>query len=369
MSGINKIILIGNGFDLAQIKRDTPNTSYKDFILWWCNEIIQTLNEQNQDATRENIEIENKLIKIGPRSKITSKDVFKKIEDLRHFIPEISKYINNGLGVKYSYLLEKIMIDHTINNWVDIEQIYYNCLLEIFQQKEKQTSIEQLNASLVELRNQLAYYLKTIKIVPPEQQMNAYEKLFLQVIPEKEGEQNGRERMGWYKESYNNIYFVNFNYTDILTSFVENSRDTNLKLENIIPIHGTLEDPNTMIFGYGDEMDKNYKDIKDFNDNQYLQHIKSFDYLSAGHYHRLLNIIEAMTYDVLIMGHSCGLSDRVLLHTIFTHKNCKKIKVLYREKEAWEFKDRIMNIARHFNDTASFRKKLVDKTAPDSFMP
>ena len=36
-------------------------------------------------------------------------------------------------------------------------------------------------------------------------------------------------------------------------------------------------------------------------------------------------------YQVFIMGHSCGNSDRTLLNTLFEHDNCLSIKVFYRQ--------------------------------------
>ncbi|MBK6364090.1 MAG: hypothetical protein IPF52_11590 [Saprospiraceae bacterium] len=55
-------------------------------------------------------------------------------------------------------------------------------------------------------------------------------------------------------------------------------------------------------------------------------HIKSFDYFKTDNYSKLLAFLES-EFDVYIMGHSCGLSDRTLLSTIFEHENCRKIKI------------------------------------------
>ena len=68
------------------------------------------------------------------------------------------------------------------------------------------------------------------------------------------------------------------------------------------------------------------------------------------------------------MGHSCGLSDRVLLNNLFEHKNCVSIKPFY-----WKHKDGkgniiddyngiYMNISRNFNDINLMRYRVVDKT-------
>jgi hypothetical protein len=69
------------------------------------------------------------------------------------------------------------------------------------------------------------------------------------------------------------------------------------------------------------------------------------------------------------MGHSCGLSDRTLLNSLFEHHNCLSIKVFYHkyqeiDKDGNEdnYSDIIKNISRHFNQKAMMRSKIVDKT-------
>ena len=39
-------------------------------------------------------------------------------------------------------------------------------------------------------------------------------------------------------------------------------------------IHGELERPENIIFGYGDELDKDYQGILDRNDNELLKNVK-----------------------------------------------------------------------------------------------
>ena len=76
---------------------------------------------------------------------------------------------------------------------------------------------------------------------------------------------------------------------------------------------------NHIIFGYGDEMDDDYKTISKLNDNDYLTNIKSIRYLETDKYRQLLRFINSDYYQIYIMGHSCGNSDRTLLNTLFEH--------------------------------------------------
>jgi hypothetical protein len=69
------------------------------------------------------------------------------------------------------------------------------------------------------------------------------------------------------------------------------------------------------------------------------------------------------------MGHSCGLSDRTLLNTIFEHNNCRSIKVFYYETKddngvviKDNYTEIIQNISRHFNKKKLMREKIVNKT-------
>ena len=156
-------------------------------------------------------------------------------------------------------------------------------------------------------------------------------------------------------------------YLPLLTFNYTNTADLYQKHVNnctVNHIHGTLSDPNSVIFGYGDELDEHYKSIVNKNDNEYLRNIKSIKYLEAQNYRDLLKFIETSPYQVLIMGHSCGNSDRTLLNTLFEHKNCISIKPFYYKKEdgSDNHLDLVQNISRNFTDMKLMRDRVVNKT-------
>jgi hypothetical protein len=133
------------------------------------------------------------------------------------------------------------------------------------------------------------------------------------------------------EELVNNVYFLNFNYTPIASIYCELlGRDDRID-SRMNFIHGSLGNilENKINFGFGDEMDEDYKTIENLNDNEYLKNFKSFQYLQNSNYNDLLRYIDSEKFQVIIMGHSCGLSDRTLLNTIFEHNNCRSIKVFY----------------------------------------
>jgi hypothetical protein len=77
-----------------------------------------------------------------------------------------------------------------------------------------------------------------------------------------------------------------------------------------------------------------------------------------------MNFIDNADFQVYIMGHSCGLSDRVMLKSIFENHNCKSIKFFYHEQDdngQKDFTRKCFDIALHFDDNSLMRKLVVSK--------
>ena len=110
-------------------------------------------------------------------------------------------------------------------------------------------------------------------------------------------------------------------------------------------------------------MDDKYKEIVKKNNNQYLGNIKSIKYLEADNYRKVLDFIEYAPYQIFIMGHSCGNSDRTLLNTLFEHRNCVSIKPYYYKKEDGtdNYLELVQNISRNFTDMKLMRDRVVNK--------
>ncbi len=151
---------------------------------------------------------------------------------------------------------------------------------------------------------------------------------------------------------------LNFNYTQTAKQlYVEDGI-------MIINIHGELgNDYNPIIFGYGDELDDDYKRIEKLQNNDFLENIKFVHYHETNNYRWVLDFIESDAYQVIIMGHSCGNSDRTLLNTLFEHPNCISVKVFYHQLEDGtdNYSDLIRNLSRNFNDKDAMRDKVVNK--------
>ncbi|MEM8927713.1 MAG: AbiH family protein, partial [Bacteroidota bacterium] len=102
--------------------------------------------------------------------------------------------------------------------------------------------------------------------------------------------------------TYSSI-FLNFNYTSTLSAYIEILKDIYYDKINQIPIHGSLKDNSNINFGFGDEMDDDYKKMENFDENEYLRNFKSFHYTQNSNYKNLLDYISSDKFQVYIMGH------------------------------------------------------------------
>ena len=363
----NRLILVGNGFDLALGMK----TSYNDFLFWYLKSLLITSVQKKQRFDDRNMSTKyfyykdeltttywNKLYDNKQLLEFIDRyDTLKKIQDL---LKENSRVI-----IERDSLLFKMIFDSSLNSWVDIERTYYHILkLNLKEKKE----VEKLNNDFSFLKKQLETYLATLKI--PELKRAIFsqfiEQFFCGVDYNEVIDVNENE----HSIGTQNYYFLNFNYTNSLKSVLDSffNQNTNRSFNpsyQVNHIHGKLNsDEEKIIFGYGDEMDKKYEEIQDLNDNLYLENIKSFQYFRSPNYRNLLRFVNSNEYQVCIYGHSCGLSDRVMLNEIFENENCKSIKVYYYKDEN-DFNNKTMEISRHFKDNNLMRKKIVNFNEKD----
>ena len=408
---MNRIVLIGNGFDLAHGLK----TSYADFINWywkqWKRELILChcsiledplcsieLDTEETDFTQWHGFLMQNSIAYQQMSGMEFYDAFS----------------NGGLAImKKSKLLTRICQSIETKGWVDIEADYYALLKECLK-KNSIIEVKKLHEHFAYLQEKLIEYLLEIQVKSTNKDIvlssikeKIYEPIILQDIAvgaEKQVNQfiseritgksafhtifNYQAELSMYRylndldienlqadlkhDDINNelyhknlallpeyIMIVNFNYTNVAGSYLPDI-PFHFLLNNI---HGTLDNPQSVIFGYGDEMDKYYQELEDLNDNNYLTHIKSSKYLDASNYRKLLQFAESAPFQIYIMGHSCGNSDRTLLNTLFEHENCISIKPFYYQKEdgSDNYIEIAQNISRNFKDKQALRAKVVPK--------
>lgn len=161
----------------------------------------------------------------------------------------------------------------------------------------------------------------------------------------------------------NRLMLLNFNYTHTADLYIPQGKTKEYWFP-INHIHGNLKEPTSIIFGYGDELDDKYSKLVKLNNNDFLHNAKSIKYIETDNYRKMLAFINSAPYQIYIMGHSYGNSDRTLLNTLFEHKNCLSIKPFYyaREDGSDNYLEIIQNISRNFTDMKLMRDRVVNKT-------
>ncbi|MCQ2274416.1 MAG: bacteriophage abortive infection AbiH family protein, partial [Bacteroidales bacterium] len=351
---MNRLVIIGNGFDLAH----GLNTSYKDFIDWYWKQRVLDLCK-NYSGVSEDVLCCWELINSNPKEPIAWHMLafhqgFFRYSDPMNFKEQIENS-PDFCNIRKSVLLERITKSIETKGWTDIESDYYELLKENSNDIEK---CQSLNEQLDFLREKLAEYLKTqttTKII--QGFLNAVNKN----VDKEDVTISERRKMILMPRKVDDTMFLNFNYTNTIQNYKPYLDAMYIFQYN--HIHGSLDKPKEMIFGYGDEMDKDFQALIDRNENALLENSKSIKYLETSHYRDLLSFIEGGPFQVYIMGHSCGNSDRTLLNTIFEHQNCISIKPFcyFNEKGEDNYSELSRNIYRNFTDKKLFRDRVVNK--------
>lgn len=436
-TGMNRIILIGNGFDLAH---DLP-TSYKNFI----NHYWEQWGQRLQSAILSD-QLSDKLCSISQKGE---PEPWNWIFPTRQFstgaeisptdVMETVRANPDRFLIEATPFFQHINKSFETKNWVDIEGEYYFWLKRIFREGDcGYDGAKSLNKELDEIKKLLIEYLdgiqkdqikpdlvkecirkaihgpceaqdvsidgqpvfedfakKRLDFLATHSNMEqetflnkfGYTYLFnhseideyIKTITNKDSSIESGININ-YSKHIRNIYkcraivpdffllpdqilLLNFNYTTTADMYLY--KNSGFEVNHI---HGKLGDNlNHIIFGYGDEMDDDYKTISKLNDNDYLTNIKSIRYLETDKYRQLLRFINSDYYQIYIMGHSCGNSDRTLLNTLFEHPKCVSIKPFYYQwqDERGEWQDNyieiIQNISRNFNSMQTMRDRVVNK--------
>lgn len=372
---MNRLVIIGNGFDIAHGLK----TSYTDFINWYWEKRLNALLTENSAVSGDclcKLEIKNTtecpnwfnfFYSHSFRDLLTGKWKYPP-SDIIGGIKEKT----NDFSVKCSIFFETILQSIETRGWVDIENDYYQLLKRCSESKDCGYTVKELNMQLGFLQEKLIEYLGSIGTNRYKKELhNAMIEFFDPKDFSTEGKKKALENMGLedanLEEIQNNfeeqkklrperIMLLSFNYTSTAKMYGNFNLEFNY-------IHGELEHPKNIIFGYGDELDRHYQDILDRNDNELLKNVKSVKYLETRHYHDMLEFLMSAPFQVLIMGHSCGNSDRTLLNTVFEHENCVSIKPFYHKWEGGgdNYLELVQNISRNFTNMKLFRDRVVNK--------
>ena len=372
---MNRLIIIGNGFDIAHGLK----TSYMDFIHWYWEQRLNALLTDNSAVSEDclcKLEIKNTkdcanwfnfFFSHSLRDLMTREWKYPPSEIISAFKENADEF-----SVTYSQFFETILQSIETRGWVDIENDYYQLLKSCSKDPDCGYTVKGLNGQLAYLQDRLVEYLRTIGTNQYKKELhNPMIEFFDPADFSTEGKKKALENMGLENTNLEEIQYnfeeqkklrparimvLSFNYTATAKMYGNFNLDFNY-------IHGELEHPENIIFGYGDELDRHYQDILDRNDNELLKNVKSVKYLETRHYHDMLEFLMAAPFQVLIMGHSCGNSDRTLLNTVFEHENCVSIKPFYHK---WDdgtdnYLELVQNISRNFTNMRLYRDRVVNK--------
>ena len=362
---MHRLVLIGNGFDLAH---QLP-TSYREFFEYLTEEILKD--------------------SYGSAFFAGISDFFYRInnEKKSEEIIGIKRNPNGKIslaGKPNSRFLNKVFTDYGNSIWSDLENEYFDAVDTIIQ-KFKQAraryigkpprgtydgvvkDILQVNEELASLKDELVRYL--IKIEGDrshEFRKESIQEIFTNRQP---------PILSGQGISFNSTTYLNFNYTsslliklvDSAQTFVESQyiqeiaririRDYESK---IIPIHGLLSESDKVIFGYGDESSESYKFLEELGDKRVLSNFKTWLYVRSSNYHKLLNTLaDNEAIYVQVIGHSCSLCDKALLRTIFRHESVKHIELCFHGDGTEEFDNKFYNVMRIMDDNVMLREKVV----------
>lgn len=367
---MNRLILIGNGFDLAHGLK----TKYEDFILYLLHKAITKIYHEKKFVLKHLFECERVYNNL---TNLSLNELLFKLNSIKSCLNFIK---TSDVKFKLSNDFSKRLFDNSLNNWIDIEELYFDELKQIYKGKYTKYSTDDyltnLNEALNSLKSELLDYI-SIQVKNNEVLLNddlcksLYSPFNLNEFMNNNYSINNALKSSVDGKFYpQNIYFLNFNYTQTFKIYINSKNlyltnsgigDINSTFNNI---HGQIDDLESMIFGYGDEIDDDYKLIEKSRKREYLAHIKSFKYLKNRNYRDLMNFIDNADFQVYIMGHSCGLSDRVMLKRIFENDKCKSIKIFYHEQDDNGYQDftrKCFDIALHFDDNTLMREKVVPK--------
>lgn len=352
MNTKNKIFLIGNGFDLAH----NFKTKFSDFAQYYLEEIIVP----ELIVTIRVKAKEHKIFKTEFTQHMAWKNSNSYIKDPENIIwylaqennhLELKKYLSNNYHVLDTILSNSLLarLYHgKEKNWFDIENIYFQELIPFKDQALRKPKLfnaiklKTLNSEFAEIKSAVVEYLKTIEISSNEKVKN-----FLKI----------------HTRDCANAYFINFNYTSTLAEYIEISE--NFKVNHI---HGTLKNED-VIFGYGNDQNNHYQEMKELEIEEFLEFFKTFEYLQNINYDKIYE--EALDrfseYEVYILGHSLGMTDKTLVSEILNTEKCKKI-YLFKRTDLKENSLMVLNeyrkltyaASRTLTDEKVLRKKIVN---------
>lgn len=375
----NKILIIGNGFDLYH---KLP-TGYKDFLFFAKHWSDFKEEYDKQDVSSE--EKSGKMIdvRLGRRNEIT-------LESLKDFAAHAHLYSKEHIVYLDEHLKNNAWLTYFDNitlpgqNWIDFEAEIERALVQVelfYHQLLPSIDNDVPMKKMPELMSKVIYTFSD----KPENAGDGYTNLAKNIFrrsrdadPEKlhpnkamllasmKDELDALNkcldyyllefvssiRCSVYSEQIKelgNIYLLNFNYTYTYVAVYGNTA-----LLQHHPIHGEAKEEN-LVLGIPDESFTNSMDYIYFQ--KYFQRIQK----KTGNFYKEWPIkpnhptLEDMPAQVFIMGHSLSKVDKGVLKDFFYEQNVELIKIFYHSQSGYE--NQVVNLVDMFG-----RDFVIDQT-------
>lgn len=360
------VFVIGNGFDLAH-DMETHFSHFADHYLDIIDkEIFDLVNTENQERSliKDNA-AEFFLSKLqitgdGQNELSSIRGIYKSQTEKEKRIEKLMYYSNKFyLFLENSFLASLFKNHGKLNNWYRVESFYFDELYRYFNYKDD-IGIKKLNNEFNIIKTELVEYLDSVPVLNDKGIGSFFENL----------------RDYYYEIS---ITVINFNYTNTIENY---TWALNCKRQemgkpydvapNIFNIHGSLSKED-IVFGYGNDRNKKYKDLIEVENNDYVEHMKTFEYSRNSEYSDLIEYLKGQeNYEVCVIGHSLSVTDKTLLEVILDKEKCLKIHLFKRvgktEIETYRsYKDLQIAAARITEDEGDLRTRITEYTKSQTF--
>lgn len=322
------LIVIGNGFDLAHNLR----TSYNDFLKYLFDLQVADLKK-----SKSNKAIKNNLFTLkktgGKTDTITYENLIRNPTSNKAVLTQI-QFTNK--------LFKSFVENISRQNWCDIESVYFKELEKLLypslHKRNPYKNPKELNIDFKYITSHLEAYLQKVYKDTPPSSIASYSSLFKK-LPES------------------NTMILNFNYTQTIALY--NSVISEKILIN--HIHGELNNvDNPIIFGFAANHVKS-RELLQQGDKEFMRNIKKHCYKRTDKEDLLRKFLSRSYYiNVIILGHSCGTSDQLILNQILNNNKVEKIWTLYYECYEHYFGIQV-NMDLIMNNDENF-KKLINMT-------
>jgi hypothetical protein len=350
----NRIVIIGNGFDLALGLK----TKFSDFLVWDFKRAIENYSRTYENDVFWRMKLNSPGLGQALNSrigKIRALDEMQKIMDA----------CENVLKFSRSNEVERIVLRMVEQGWVDLEMLYYDLLIDAHQRELLESKLDRKYEQMLKVQHLMSYLTKWIEEYIFEVQNSfslnqnhfSMRDFLIGLTKTAKADLHGKIMVP------NNTLLLNFNYTNTLERILNFGQRTE-DLENsgvvlVNHIHGQVKDEsNQIIFGYGNDSGLDYEKLESENYHELLQHMKSVRYTLSKNYHNLLNFLFERSFDVCVVGHSAGLSDSTLFSTIFNHSNCRAVHLFHRGSKD-SFLRLSISASRHFKNKSIYRERMM----------